>query len=479
MPNENPMLGILQSMKRAHLAAGPADAALRRDRLERAARLIIDNRQAIERAISADFGHRAAYHTLAADIATTAASLRHSAAQVEGWMAREILSPSDPGVRAWIEPQPLGVVGIVSPWNFPINLAFAPLAGVFAAGNTALIKPSEFTPRTSDLIGELVGTHFDTDELGVVIGGPDVARAFTRLPFDHLVFTGSTTVGKSVMKAAAENLVPVTLELGGKCPVVIDAGFDAAVAAERTLTVKTFNAGQICLSPDYVMIAPAQVDHFVAASRAFISRAFPTIQNNPEYTSVIAPNHYDRLLDLIADAEAKGASAIPLAPEGEPFHRADTRKIAPVLLVGVDETMRVMHEEIFGPVLPILAVPSMPAAIARINAHDRPLAAYLFSDNPLSRTTFAAGVTSGALVVNDVMLHASIDALPFGGVGASGIGAYHGVHGFRRFSHMRPVVIQAQDGASGERLRAPYAAKQAALDERLGSKGPQKPASFQ
>lgn len=471
MMDDNPLLGILHSMKRAHLAAGPADAALRRDRLERAARLIIDNRAAIERAISADFGHRAAYHTLAADIAITAGALRHSAAQVEGWMAREAVSTHDAGVQAWIEPQPLGVVGIVSPWNFPVNLAFAPLAGVFAAGNTALIKPSEFTPRTSDLIGELVGAHFDADELGVVIGGPDVAGAFTSLPFDHLVFTGSTNVGKVVMKAAAENLVPVTLELGGKCPVVIDSGFDIAIAVERTLTVKTFNAGQICLSPDYVMIAHDRVEAFVAASRAFIARAFPSIQENPEYTSVIAPRHYDRLLELIADAEAKGATAIPLAPEGEPFHRADTRKIAPVLLVGVDETMRVMREEIFGPILPILAVPSLQAAIARINAHDRPLAAYLFSDDQRSRDVFATGVTSGALVVNDVMLHAGIDALPFGGVGASGIGAYHGVHGFRRFSHMRPVVVQSQGGISGERLRAPYAEKQAALDELLGSKG--------
>ncbi|MCQ4159173.1 coniferyl aldehyde dehydrogenase [Roseomonas sp. GC11] len=462
------LLGILNAIKRAHLAAGPASAALRRDRLERAARLIIDHRHALEKAISADFGNRAVYHTLAADIATTAAGLRHSAAQVEHWMAREIVSAPDAEVQAWIEPQPLGVVGIVSPWNFPINLAFAPLAGVFAAGNTALIKPSEFTPRTADLLGELVGAHFDADELGVVIGGPDVSSAFTALPFDHLVFTGSTAVGKFVMRSAAENLVPVTLELGGKCPVVIEDGFDIATAAERTLTVKTFNAGQICLSPDYVMLPEHAVAKFVMQARAFVSRMFPTIQDNSDYTSVIAPRHYERLLALIADAEAKGATAIPLNPPGEPFHRADTRKIAPVLLVGVTEDMRVMQEEVFGPVLPILTLPSVKAAIARINAHDRPLAAYLFSDNPATHDAFAASVTSGALVINDIMLHASIDALPFGGVGASGMGAYHGVHGFRRFSHMRPVVVQGPSGASGARLRAPYADKQAALETLLG-----------
>lgn len=460
--------GILQSMKRAHLAAGPASAELRRDRLERAARLLIDNRDQLARTISADFGNRATYHTLAADIATTAAGLRHSAAELENWMVHQVVTRAEDEVQAWVEHQPLGVVGIVSPWNFPLNLAFAPLASVFAAGNTALIKPSEFTPRTADLLAELAGASFDANELGVVIGGPDVASAFTSLPFDHLVFTGSSQVGKIVMRAAAENLTPVTLELGGKCPVAIDDGFDIATAAERTMTVKTFNAGQICLSPDYVMLPAAAVDRFVASARAFVARAFPTIQANPDYTSVIAQRHYDRLMALIADAEAKGATAIALAPEGEPFHCADSRKIAPVLLVGVDETMRVMQEEIFGPVLPIMTVASLDAAIARINAHDRPLAAYLFSDNQKSRDQFAQGVTSGALVVNDIMLHASIDTLPFGGVGASGMGAYHGIHGFRRFSHSRAVVVQSPSGASGARLRAPYAQKQAALEDALG-----------
>lgn len=458
---------ILRSMKRAHLAAGPANAELRRDRLDRAARLITENRRDLIRAISEDFGNRAAYHTLTADIATTAAGLRHSAAHVESWMRREPADVADPAMAAWIEPQPLGVVGIVSPWNFPINLAFAPLAGVFAAGNTALIKPSEFTPRTSDLIARLVGDAFDADELGVVIGGPEVAQAFTSLPFDHLVFTGSTAVGRHVMRAAAENLVPVTLELGGKCPVVVDDGFDIVTAAERTLTVKTFNAGQICLSPDYVMLSESRVDGFVAAARAFMARAFPTIQGNDEYTSIIAPRHFDRLVDLIADAQAKGATVVSLNPAAEPVYDAATRKIAPVLLLNATEDMRVMQEEIFGPLLPVLAVADVGEAMARINAHDRPLAAYLFSDRKPVQEQFAASVTSGALVINDIMSHASIDSLPFGGVGASGIGAYHGVHGFRRFSHFRPTVLQSVEGASGERLRAPYAEKAAALDTML------------
>ncbi len=461
---------ILQTMKKAQRAAGPANADLRRDRLARAAALLQDNRVALARAMSDDFGHRAVYHSLTADIATTIAALRYSADHVAEWMVREEVVTSDSAVKAWIEPQPLGVVGIVSPWNFPLNLAFSPLAGVLAAGNTALIKPSELTPNTSDLLADLVGTLFDADELGVVIGGPDVAQAFTALPFDHLVFTGSGNVGRQVMRAAAANLTPVTLELGGKSPVVIDEGFDVAVAAERTLTVKTFNAGQICLSPDYVMLPEGAQDAFITAARTFIAGAFPTIQGNDDYTSVISDRHFARLVGLIDDAKAKGASVISLAPAGEPAYSAETRKIAPVLLLGVDQTIQVMQEEIFGPILPVMTIAGLDQAIDHINDHDRPLAAYLFTNSQASMERFSAQVTSGALIVNDIMLHASMDALPFGGVGASGTGAYHGVHGFRRFSHLKSVVHQGQAGTSGLRLRAPYAQKQAALEEALAAR---------
>lgn len=269
------------------------------------------------------------------------------------------------------------------------------------------------------------------------------------------------------MRAAAENLVPVTLELDGKCPVVVNEGFDIATAAERTLTVKTFNAGQICLSPDYVMLPEGAVDGFVEAAKGFMARAFPKVQDNNDYTSIIAPRHFDRLLDLIADAQAKGATIVPLNPAGEPVHDVATRKIAPVLILNATEDMRVMQEEIFGPLLPVVAM-NVDQAIARINAHDRPLAAYLFSDSEAVQAQFGASVTSGALVLNDIMSHASIESLPFGGVGASGIGAYHGVHGFRRFSHFRPTVRQSAEGLSGQRLRAPYADKQAALENLLG-----------
>lgn len=448
---------IVTSMKQAHIASGPADVALRKDRLERATRLLLENHQRIAQAISADFGSRSEFQSLTADLLTPVHSLRYAAENVTQWMAAESVYVPNDGMQAWIEPQPLGVVGIISPWNFPINLAFGPLAGVFAAGNAALLKPSELTARTSDLLAELVGRYFDPMEFGVVLGDAGVGRAFSALPFDHLVFTGSTAVGRHVMRAAAEHLVPVTLELGGKSPVVIDESADIRTAVERVLTVKTFNAGQICLSPDYVLLAKSRQEAFIAAAQDFQNRSFPTLQSNPDYTSIISDKHFQRLVQLIDDAKAKGAEVLSLAPAGEPDFDAATRKMAPHLLLNVDDSMLVMQEEIFGPLLPIIGCSHRTEPITYIHAHPRPLAAYYFGADPVQQQYFAANTTSGALVFNDIMSHASIEGLPFGGVGASGMGAYHGVHGFRRFSHAKAVVQQSQDGASGLRLRAPYA----------------------
>lgn len=463
------LTGIVHAMRQTAIQTGPADAALRKDRLLRSIDLILENRDQLAAAMSADFGNRSLYQTLAADAATTAKSLAHAVEHVETWMRAEQVETGIEGMSASIVPQPLGVVGVISPWNFPINLSFGPLAGIFAAGNVALLKPSELTPRTSDLIAELVGRYFSPMELGVVLGDAAVGTAFSALPFDHLVFTGSTTVGRHVMRAAAENLVPVTLELGGKSPVVIDYEADIAEAAERTLTVKTFNAGQICLSPDYVMLSKDKVETFVAAAKAFMQKAFPTLQGNPDYTSIISERHFDRLIMMIADAEAKGGEIISLAPAGEPPHDRANRKIAPTLIVGATDEMIAMQEEIFGPVLPIRSTSNLSDALEYINAHPRPLAAYYFGDDAKRKAEFERGTTSGALVVNDVMTHASIEGLPFGGVGASGTGAYHGIHGFRRFSHARPVVYQAPDGASGLRLRAPYSEKLPVLQAMLSN----------
>ena len=468
-PTADDLQVILRTMKRAHLAAGPADAAVRKDRLLRAARLIRENHLAISAAISADFGNRSVYQSMLADMATTVKMLEESAAQVEQWIKPEIVESPGPGMQAWIEQQPLGVVGIISPWNFPINLAFGPLAGVFAAGNTAMLKPSELTPNTSELLAELIAGYFDPVELTVILGDASVGAAFSGLPFDHLVFTGSTSVGRHVMRAAADNLVPVTLELGGKSPVVVAEDFDLRTAIERTLTIKTFNAGQICLSPDYMMVTQEQLEPLVVLSKAFIAESFPTLISNPEYTSIISERHFTRLIGLLTDAEQKGATLINLAPGSEPAFDQATRKIAPHLVLDVTDEMAIMQEEIFGPLLPVKTYRNADEAIAYINANPRPLAAYYFGDNPQLQAQFVGQTTSGGLVINDVMTHASIDSLPFGGVGASGMGAYHGVHGFRRFTHAKPVVVQSPDGAANLRLRAPYADKAHALERFFNS----------
>lgn len=454
---------IVSAMKHAHIEGGPVDASLRRDRLQRAIQLLLDNHQKIAKAISADFGNRSEYQSLTADLMTPVHSLRYAAEHLEQWMQPEMVATPVEGMRAWIQQQPLGVVGIISPWNFPLNLAFGPLAGVFAAGNTALLKPSELTPQTSDLLAELVGRYFNPMELGVVLGDASVGAVFSGLPFDHLVFTGSTTVGRHVMRAAAENLVPVTLELGGKSPVVIDEGADVRQAAERVMTIKTFNAGQICLSPDYVLMPQGSQDNFVAAAQDFMTQAFPTLQENPDYTSIISDRHFQRLIQLIEDARTKGARIVSLAPVGELAFDAATRKMAPHLLLNADDSMLVMQEEIFGPLLPVMDCAHSHASTAYINAHPRPLAAYFFGQDEVRQQAFAANTTSGALVFNDVMSHAVIEGLPFGGVGAAGMGAYHGVHGFRRFTHAKAVVLQGSDSTSGLRLRAPYADKLSAV----------------
>ena len=457
------LYSILNSLKRAHLKHGPASAALRRDRLLRAVQLLSENRIALTAAIAADFGHRSAYQTLLADVMSSIAALKFAAEHVEQWMQAEIVDAPAEGMQTWIQQQPLGVVGIISPWNFPLNLAFGPLAGIFAAGNTAMLKPSELTPHTSELLAELVARYFEPHELVVVLGDAEVGQAFSALPFDHLVFTGSSTVGKHIMRAAAENLVPVTLELGGKSPVVIAADADIQQAAQRIMTVKTFNAGQICVSPDYVLIPDAQVNGFIAAAQQFVSESFPKVQHNDDYTSIISPRHFERLLALLSDARSKGAEIISLAPADEPDYDANTRKIAPHLILNVTDEMLIMQEEIFGPLLPVKTYQQFEETIDYINAHPRPLAAYYFGQDMAQQQHFATHTTSGALVINDVMTHASIDTLPFGGIGASGMGAYHGIHGFRRFTHAKAVVVQSMDGASNLRLRAPYEQKQAAL----------------
>ena len=453
----------LRTMKQAHLDSGPADISTRKKRLMKSIALIKDNYEALSNAMSDDFGNRSNYQSILADIMSTIGILKHSHDHLDEWMKPEHVDDIDGGIQAWVQHQPLGVVGVISPWNFPINLAFGPLAGIFAAGNRAMLKPSELTPKTAELLKDLVAKYFDPLELTVVTGGPDVGKAFSALPFDHLVFTGSGAVGKHIMRAAAENLVPVTLELGGKSPVVVDREYNIATAANRTLTIKTFNTGQICMSPDYIMIPNGSESQFQAACEAFMQTSFPSMMDNEQYTTIVTDRHFERLVSVLEDARDKGAKIVSLAPQNEPDYDAKTRKMAVHLIFNVSEDMTIMQEEIFGPLLPVKTYDQLYEPINYINEHDRPLAAYFFSDNSAHQDLFAQHTTSGALVINDVMTHALVNDLPFGGVGGSGIGAYHGVYGFREFTHAKPVVVQTPKGESGLRLRAPYS------DEELAS----------
>ncbi|MGI4857563.1 MAG: coniferyl aldehyde dehydrogenase [Janthinobacterium lividum] len=446
----------LARMKRAHLDAGPASEQLRRDRIDRTIQLLVDHHAALADAVSADFGNRSRQQTLLADVGSSLGALRYNREHLAEWMQPVPQAAPFPGVEAHLYHQALGVVGIVSPWNFPITLAFSPLAAIFAAGNRAMLKPSELTPRTSALIAELVAARFDADEFTVVLGDAAVGAAFTALPFDHLIFTGSTRVGRHVMRAAAENLVPVTLELGGKSPVPVSRSADLRSTAERLLTVKTFNAGQICISPDYVFLPHEMVDDFVAAAQHCIGRMYPTLKDNPDFTSIINPANFDRLQGHLADARDKGARVIEINPAGEDLSDREARKIAPTLILDATDDMLVLQEEIFGPILPIKTYTSFDEVIAYVNSRPKPLAAYYFGSDAAEIQRFTERTSSGALVVNDAMTHVFVEALPFGGVGASGMGAYHGIHGFRTFSHAKPVLTQSPGAESNLPMRAPY-----------------------
>jgi coniferyl-aldehyde dehydrogenase len=449
---------LLQLQRAACLRAPVVDARTRIDRLERALALLLSHQAEFCAAAAADFGQRAAPLTRFMDVMPAVHALRFARRRVRVWMRprrqRVALPAGAPGARAAIVYQPLGVVGIVSPWNFPLTLSFGPLAGVLAAGNRCLIKPSELTPSVSALMQRLVAQRFDASELAVVTGGPEVAEAFVRLPFDHLLFTGSTAIGRRVMAAAAANLVPVTLELGGKCPVVVGRSADLARTVDRVLLGKLANAGQMCIAPDHVWLPREMLDAFVQAARAWVARAYPGMPDNPDYTAMVSARHLERMQALLADATRQGAQVIPLGGDAAP---AGTRLLAPALVLGATDTMQLMQEEIFGPLLPLCTYERLEQALEAINARPRPLALYYFGQDRGEQQRVIAETTSGGVTVNDVAMHFLAEELPFGGVGASGMGAYHGEHGFRRFSHARAIFRQTRlDVAGLVGLRPPY-----------------------
>lgn len=441
------MRAVLEAQQAAQTRRGPPSAALRKDRLTRCITLLLTHQNELIDAVNADFGARSRDMTLLTDIVGAIGPLKYARANLESWMKpqRRKVTPSALailGAKAEVRFQPKGVVGVMTPWNFPIQLAMDAIASAFAAGNRIMLKPSEFTPATSALLATLFDLYFDDDEIAVINGGPEIGAAFAGLAFDHLIFTGATSIGRHVMRAAADNLTPVTLELGGKSPVVIGSGADIAKTAARVMAGKIMNAGQVCLAPDYVLAPSAQVDTFVSAASDAVAKMFPTLKDNPDYTAIINQRHFDRINGLIADAKAKGARVIELNPAKEDFTQQEHRRIPPTLIVDATDDMAVMQEEIFGPVLPIRRYDSFDDTIAQINRGPRPLALYYFGEDSGESEALLARTHSGGVTINDVIFHFTQDDLPFGGVGPSGMGAYHGERGFREFSHEKAVLRQ-------------------------------------
>ncbi len=432
------------------------DEAVRRDRLRRLLALVDDNEAALIAAIDRDFGHRSVHETRLAELYIVTSAIRHARANLARWMKpQRVRTPLQlRPARGAIVRQPVGVVGIISPWNYPLQLAIAPAIGAIAAGNRVMLKPSELTPDVSALLRDLVARCFRADEFAVVLGDASVGQAFAALPWDHLFFTGSTAVGRHVARAAAENLTPVTLELGGKSPALFAADADLAVAAPRLAVGKLLNAGQTCIAPDYALVPRERRDAFVDAMRDAVAKLYPSLAANPDYTSIVNERHYARLAGLVDDARAKGATIVELNPGGDSLE-ARTRKLAPTLIVDASDDMAVMREEIFGPLLPVETYATLDEAIAKINARPRPLAFYYFGRDAGARERVLKQTIAGGVTVNDTLWHFAHEEMPFGGIGASGIGAYHGEYSFRLFSKEKPVLVQPRFAAT-KLLYPPY-----------------------
>ena len=453
---------LLDAQKAAQLRDGAPSAEVRIERIDRCIALLVDHRAGIEAALNADFGSRSPEASAFTDVASSIGTLKAARAGLKSWMKPEKRKTTPAilalfGAKAEVRFQPKGVIGIISPWNFPVNLTFTPLAGVLAAGNRAMIKPSEFTPATSALMAEMFAKVFSAEEIAVIMGGSEAGQEFAGLPFDHLVFTGATAIAEHVMRAAAANLTPLTLELGGKSPVIVGRSADMKTAAARIMNGKTLNAGQICLAPDYVLVPNDRMQSFVDEARGAVAEMFPTIRDNPDYTAIISQRHYDRISGYVEEARGAGARVVELKPDGENLSQQEHRKIAPTLILDPSDDLRVMKEEIFGPVLPVKGYATVAEAVAYVNAHDRPLGLYYFGEDAAEREGVLNSTTSGGVTVNDVVFHVAQEDLPFGGVGPSGMGSYHGQDGFREFSHRKAIYTQIRKDISQlKAMRPPY-----------------------
>ena len=439
----------------------------RLDLLARMRAAISENEARFEEAISADFGHRSSTETAIAESLLVLGEIKHAAKHLKKWMAPQRISTALQFMpaRNRLIPQPLGVVGIIAPWNYPLQLTLAPAVGAIAAGNRVMIKPSELVPRFCALLKEVISAKVDATESVVTGIDDDISQAFAALPFDHLIFTGSTRVGRLVAEAAGRNLTPITLELGGKSPAIIDRSANLGEAAARIAYAKLVNAGQTCIAPDYVLVPENSVEDFADKVQANMRTMFGTDPDNKDYTSIVSDRHYARLESLVTDAAAKGARIMQIAKPGDPAWKSK-RKFPPTIVVGVTPDMTIMQEEIFGPLLPILGYKDPAEPVCYINKHDRPLALYWFGKDDAARDEVLARTVSGGVTVNDCLFHFTQINQPMGGIGASGTGAYHGEWGFNALSKLKPVFYRSPFNRLAD-LYPPYGAKIARLEKML------------
>ena len=440
----NTALALQRSAHRAHPMPTLAE---RRADLQGLQAFLREHQQALADAISADYGHRSRHETRLAEIAPAVDGITHVLKHLKAWMRpqrRHVDLVSFPGARNRVLPQPLGVVGVIVPWNFPVNLSFVPLTYIFAAGNRAMVKMSENSRHLAALLAEKTPAYFPPEKLQFFDETGGVGVEFSKLPFDHLLFTGSGATGRAVMAAAAANLCPVTLELGGKSPAIVCDDFPLQTAAERILFVKCLNAGQICTSVDHVWLPQDRIEAFVRLAQAIVPARYPTLAS-PDYTSIIDQRSFDRLLAALDEARERGATVLSLLPG--PAFDAATRKIAPHIVLDAPLDTALMQREIFGPILPLRGYRALDEVVDAVNAGDRPLALYPFSRDEHKVQHLLEHVMSGGVSVNDALFHVAQHDLPFGGVGASGMGHYHGREGFETFSKMRPVFHQARFSA--------------------------------
>ena len=462
MESQRSMDEVLKLQREHFLKEGPPSYELRIDRLNRVKDIVIQNKERITEALNTDFGARSPSQSLISDVYAVLPPFTHAIKHLKSWMKDEKRKSNFPfgllGAKSYIHREPLGSIGMISPWNFPIYLSLAPLAGIFSAGNQVMHKPSEFTPTTSELLKEICDSAFDETEFATFLGGPDVGAAFTQLKFDHLLFTGSGNIGKHVMRAASENLVPVTLELGGKSPVIVSDSSNIDITARRVMFNKTLNAGQICLAPDYVYVHETEKDNFVEACKDQVNNFYSDLKYNPDYTSVINQKHFDRLNGLLTDAKDHGAELVEINPANEDFSQQESHKIPPTLVLNPTDEMQIMKEEIFGPLLPIKTYKDISEPINYINKKDKPLGLYYFGNNKNEEAKVVNSTSSGGITVNDIMGHIQQNELGFGGVGPSGMGKYDGFDGFTNFSNNKPVYKQIGFGLDKllDAIRPPY-----------------------